>query len=471
MEEQAIFTRAEHIRSVIRYISRFKDAAVVIYLDDRIIDSPLWASHIRDISLIHEAGLRVILVPGAHKHIDKILSENNISWERKNGSRITDDKAMPLIKTAAFDVSNIVMSSLAGEHLTAVIGNWVRARAKGVLDGTDYGCAGEIDKIDDDTIRTVLSNGFIPIFPCIGWSLSGKPYNISSMQLASQIAIHMQADKLFFLVPDAELSARYFTLPQEIGLSPEGCIPAMNIEEVDKFLKVNEHINHAIKTADRSLTVEKKDSPANTGAIEPQDLCEHILSIVRLGKTACLEGVTRVHILNSSLNGTLPCEIFSDLGSGTMIYSSNYGKLRPMERNDIAAVLTLIQPFVKKGILLPRTEEQLESQLNDYIVYELDGGIRACSALHIYDNKQAEIAAVAVDETCAHIGIGPKIMDSLINRAKQLSLDSVFVLTTQTTDWFESLGFKNDSINTLPEKRKALWSPNRGSKLLRLKLK
>ena len=450
MEEQAIFTRAEHIRDVIRYISRFKNAAVVIYLDDRIIDSPLWASHIRDISLIHEAGLRVILVPGAHKHIDTILSQNNISWERKNGCRITTEDAMPLIKTAAFDVSNIVMTSLAGEHLTAVIGNWVRARAKGVIDGVDYGSSGEIDKIDDDTIRTVLSNGFIPIFPCIGWSLSGKPYNISSMQLAAQIAVHMQADKLFFLVPDAELSAQYFTLPQEIGLSPEGCIPAMNIEELDTFLAANDE--------------------AQTKNADAHELRENILSIVRLGRTACTQGVTRVHILNSSLNGTLPCEIFSDLGSGTMIYSSNYGKLRPMERKDIAAVLTLIQPFVRKGILLPRTEEQLESQLHDFVVYELDGGIRACSALHIYDDKQAEIAAVAVDETCAHIGIGPKIMDYLISRAKQLSLDSVFVLTTQTTDWFESLGFKGDNISTLPEKRKALWSPSRGSKLLRLKL-
>lgn len=452
MEEQAIFTRAEHIRDVIRYIDRFKDAAVVIYLDDRIIDSPLWASHIRDISLIHEAGLRVMLVPGSHKHIDKILAENNISWERKNGCRITDDDAMPLIKTAAFDVSNIVMSSLAGERLTAVIGNWVRARAKGVIDGIDYGTSGEIDRIDSDAIRTVLSNGFIPIFPCIGWNLSGKPYNISSLQLATQIAIRMQADKLFFLVPGAELSADYFSLPAGIGLSPEGCIPAMNIDELDKFLALN-------KTANRSLESDE------------QALHEHILSIVRLGKTACMQGVTRVHILNSSLNGTIPCEIFSDLGSGTMIYSSNYGKLRPMERTDIAAVLTLIQPFVRKGYLLPRTENQLESQCQDYIVYELDGGIRACAALHIYDDKQAEIAAVAVDETCTHIGIGPKIMDCLITRAKRLALDSVFVLTTQTTDWFESLGFRPDDIATLPEKRKQLWSPARGSKLLRMKLR
>ncbi|MCH5288781.1 MAG: amino-acid N-acetyltransferase [Treponema sp.] len=452
MEEQTIFTRAEHIRDVIRYISRFKNAAVVIYLDDRIIDSPLWTNHIRDISLIREAGLRVMLVPGAHKHIDRILAESGIPWERRDGCRITDDNAMPLIKTAAFDVANIVMSSLAGEHLTAVIGNWVRARAKGVIDGVDFGTSGEIDKIDSDTIRTVLSNGFIPIFPCIGWSLAGKPYNISSMQLAAQIAMRMQADKLFFLVPDAEISAKYFSLPQGIGLSPEGCIPAMNIDELNEFLTINE-------TPDHSLNADEKE------------LHEHILSIVRLGKIACTQGVTRVHILNSSLNGTLPCEIFSDLGSGTMIYSNNYGKLRPMERADIAAVLTLIQPFVRKGILLPRTEEQLENQHQDYIVYELDGGIRACAALHIHDNTQGEIAAVAVDETCAHIGIGPKIMDSLITRAKQLALDSVFVLTTQTTDWFESLGFKPDDIASLPEKRKQLWSPARGSKLLRLKLR
>lgn len=452
MEENAIFTRAEHIRDVIRYISRFKNATVVIYLDDLIIDTPLWASHIRDISMIHEAGLKVILVPGAHKRIDTILAENNIPWERKNGCRITSDEAMPLIKTAAFDIANIIMSSLAGEHLTAVIGNWVRARAKGVIDGVDYGTSGEIDKIDDDTIHTVLSNGFIPIFPCIGWSLSGKPYNISSMQLASQIAVHMQADKLFFLIPDAEVSEKYFTIPSEIGISPEGCVPAMSLEELATFLKAN-------KTCDKNL-----DEKARV-------LHEHIFSILRLGKAACTQGVTRVHLLNSSLNGTIPCEIFSDLGSGTMIYSSNYGKIRPMERSDIAAVLTLIQPFVNKGYLLPRTEKQLKNQQNDYIVYELDGGIRACSALHVYDNKQAEIAAVAVDESCAHIGVGPKIMDYLISRAKQLSLDSVFVLTTQTTDWFESLGFKSDDISTLPEKRRQLWSPTRGSKLLRLKLK
>ena len=45
-------TKAEQIRSVIRYIKRFNNAVIVIYIDDEIIDSPLFSSHIRDISLM-----------------------------------------------------------------------------------------------------------------------------------------------------------------------------------------------------------------------------------------------------------------------------------------------------------------------------------------------------------------------------------------------------------------------------------
>jgi amino-acid N-acetyltransferase len=445
MTTSPILEKAERIRDVIRYIKRFKNATVVIYLDDDIIDSPLFVSHIRDIALIHQAGLRVILVPGARRKIDEYLSKNGISWTYENGIRITPAEAMPLIKNAAFDAANVVMTSLAGENLTAVIGNWVRARGKGVLNGVDFATAGEIDKLDDNTIETILNSGFIPIFPCIGWSLNGKPYNISSAQLASQIATHLQADKLFFLLPNAELSQKYFEIPKDLGLSPEGCVPAMNIEELDEFLEVN--IN------------------------QTNDSKQKIISMLDLAKKSVQSGVTRVHILNGSIEGTLPCEIFSDLGSGTMIYKSNYGKFRAMRREDISAVLSLIRPFVSKEILLPRSEQQMEAEYNDFIVYELDGAVRACAALHIYDRTQAEIAALAVDETCAHIGIGPKMIEYLIEKAKTVSIESVFILTTQTADWFEKQGFVADSIDTLPERRREKWNPKRGSKLFRLNLK
>lgn len=449
MEENLIQEKANRIRDVIRYIKRFKNATIVIHIDDRVIESPLFTSHLHDIALLHEAGLRIIMVPGAHKRIDDDLTKNKIEWKIYNGCRITDPAAMPIIQNAGFDIANDVMTMMAGEHLTAMIGNWVRARGKGVLEGVDYGTSGEIDKIDDKAIEAILDNGFIPIFPCIGWSLKGKPYNISSVQLASQIAKHLKADKLFYLLPDAELTEKYFEIPEGQGLSPEGHIPAMNIEEVDRFVEANK-------------------SPKDSSSAEKVELFENIISIIGLAKNAVNGGVTRVHILNGLLDGTLPCEIFSDLGSGTMIYASDYGKIRAMRREDIPGLLSLIQPFVKRGILLPRTEEMLEGSYNDYIVYELDGAVRGCAALHIYNKEQAEIAAVAVDETCAHIGIGPKIMAYLVEKAKAINLKSVFVMTTQTADWFEKLGFVHDSIDSIPEQRRAHWTPQRGSKVLRI---
>ena len=443
MEENAIIEKAERIRDVIRYIKRFKNASIVIHIDNEIIDSPLFVSHIRDIAMIHQAGLKVIIVPGARIKIDNILSQNKISWTYKNGIRITTPETISLIKNAAFDAANIVMTSLAGENLTAVIGNWVRARGKGVLSGIDYGTAGEIDKLNDEAINTVLESGFIPIFPCIGWSLNGKPYNISSAQLAAQIATHIQADKLFFLLPNAEISKETFKIPSELGLSSDGNVPAMNIEELDSFMALNSETENS----------------------------KSILPMLELSKKAVLDGVTRVHILNGSVEGALPCEIFSDFGSGTMIYSSNYGKIRAMRREDISGVLSVMRPFIKKEILLPRSEKQLESEYNNYIVYELDGAIRACAALHIYDRKQAEIAAVAVDESCSHIGIGPKMIQYLVEKAKTINLESVFIMTTQTADWFEKQGFVPNDISTLPDERKKLWSPERGSKLFRLNLR
>lgn len=453
MQNQAVFSKAESVRDVLRYLKRFKNATIVIYIDDRIISSSLFTSHIRDISMIHEAGLKVLIVPGARTRIDEVLEQAGFSWEIKEGCRITKDEAMPLIKMAAFDSSNRIMTSLAGEKKTAVIGNWVRARSRGVLDGVDFATSGEIEKIQIESIQQIMENGFIPIFPCIGWSTAGKPYNISSVSLASQVAQQIKADKLLFLVPDAEITCNKFNVPSGIAFSEEGKIPALSIEEAKLFVKNNSPEN----------------IPCNNQKAE-QEAKLKILDLLEVGINACCNGVSRIHILNSHLDGTIPCEIFSDFGSGTMIYESNYGGIRNMTTDDIPAIMNLIRPFVEDGILLPRTEQSLATNYTDYVVYELDGGIRACAALHLYDNVQGEIAAVAVEPAYSHIGVGVKLVKYLLERAKKLKLNSVFIMTTQAGDWFETIGFAPDGIDSLPKERLAKWTAARNSRVYRIKL-
>jgi len=440
--------KAENIRDVIRYLQKFQNAVIVIYLDDKTIYSPLFSTHIRDIALLHQAGLSVAIVPGARRRIDEILSDAKIEWKYQDNIRVTLDEAMPLIKMAAFDVSNTVMTSLAANNITAIIGNWVHSRAKGVIEGFDYGTAGEIDKVQTESIRTVLNDGFIPIFPCIGWNSAGHPYNISSINLAKQIAVALKADKLFFVMEDGGISEQKYTIPPQIALSENGDVPAMTVEEVDLFL--NECKSNSKNASDKNIT----------------DTIEILLKTAR---DSCREGVTRAHIVDGKLNGVLLSEIFSDLGSGTMIYTENYGKIRSMLQTDIPSVLGLIKPFVENGKLLPRTEQSFSENLNDYVVYEVDGGIHACASLHLYDDRQAEIGAVAVDENFTHMGIGPKLMDFLIKKSHSLNADSIFIMTTQSADWFEKLGFVQDKIDSIPAQRRNLWSPERNSKVYRLK--
>ncbi len=432
----------ERIRDVIRYIKKFKGSTIVIRIDDDVLDSPLFGSHMHDLSLLYETGIRIVIVPGAQNHISRVLDAYKIQWKIENGIRITTEEGINFIKMAAFDSSNRIMTSLSGEHLSAVIGNWVRARGRGVLNGVDFGSAGIVEKINLDALLSALDDGFIPIIPCVGWTATGKPYNISSTELAVTTAVALKADKLFFMGCGATISVDDYTMPPNAALSPEGRMAAIAVDDIQTFIDMNRNVENP-----RCPTLELTD-------------------LLIQSRDACSRGVTRAHILDADIDGVLPAEIFSDLGSGTMVYRNNYGSFRTMTREDIPAVLSLMNPFVEQGILLQRTSEDLERDAQDFVVYEIDGGIRACAALHPYPDGAGEIAGLAVDEAYAHMGIGPKLMDLLIRKGQSTGMRKIFVLTTQTADWFERFGFKNADVASLPEKRKAKWTPERGSRVL-----
>ncbi|OJF76577.1 MAG: amino-acid N-acetyltransferase [Treponema sp. CETP13] len=449
---EQVYTKAGNIRDVLRYLKKFKNSRIVIQLDDKVIYSPSFPSIIKDICYIHETGIKILIVPGAKNRIDEVLTSSNISWKTHNGIRITDPEEMSLIKMAAFDTANITMTALAGEGKTALIGNWVKARAKGIINGVNYGSSGEIERLNISAIERVLEENFIPIFPCVGWNSTGIAYNILSTSLATELAIRLSSEKLFFVTSDMLIS----NTSAETIADSKIPIPAMDLTEVKLYISQLKKIRNVSRETNQA-----KDSLT----------CNLKLQLLTKAYNACLQGVTRVHIINGSLDGALPCEIFSGIGSGTMIYKSDYGGIRNMQTNDIPDVLNLMRPFIEKGILLYRNAETISSQLNDYIVFEMDGGIKACASLHIYKDMQAEIAAIAVDKSIFHLGTGPKLVNYLIARAKEKNCSSVFVLTTQTADWFLQLGFNEDSIESLPLERKNKWTPQRGSKVFRISFK
>ena len=103
--------------------------------------------------------------------------------------------------------------------------------------------------------------------------------------------------------------------------------------------------------------------------------------------------------------------------------------------------------------------------MQDFIVFEVDDSVHACAALHEFPERIGEIAGIAVDEHFLHLGVGPKLVDFLCERARRKGISSVFVLTTQTADWFEKLGFAEADPVGAPGKEAAPYNLQRKSRV------
>jgi amino-acid N-acetyltransferase len=438
MDKQKLKEQVETIRQAFGYINRFKDRTFVIKIESSLLSHSFFPVLIKDISLLHNMGIRIVLVPGAKTRIDEVLATYGIQCETIGNIRISPPESMPFIKMAAFDVSNSIMTKLAENDTSAVIGNWVRARGIGVRKGIDFKSSGLVEKLKTEIIRNVLEEDLVPIFPNIGWNAQGRPYNLSSNELACTIAMELKAAKLFFITDFGGISAHGLSIPKGIDVSGDGFVSQMTVDETKKLMEANPKAAH------------------DAGAME----------LAALAHRASKSGVERVHIIDGRIEGMLLKEIFSNRGFGTMIYANQFENIRTMVHSDIPEVLSLMQPAVDEEILVPRTEEQLEEGITDYVVHEVDGTLHGCGALHVFAGGQAEIAGIAVDETYVNQGVGRKIVSYLIEKARGLKLKKVFILTTQSADWFLKLGFVKAGIADLPKARQETYNENRKSLVL-----
>jgi amino-acid N-acetyltransferase len=83
---------------------------------------------------------------------------------------------------------------------------------------------------------------------------------------------------------------------------------------------------------------------------------------------------------------------------------------------------------------------------------------------------QGEIAAIATDPQYAELGLGRRIVNYLIEKARKNRMSRVFILTTKTQDWFEALGFQEAPIDSLPAQKRKIYDHKRNSKVFALVL-
>jgi amino-acid N-acetyltransferase len=417
------WSQVDLIREVFHYQTRFEGSTMVFKVDYPVTEDPGFPGLVKDLALLAKTGFKVIIVPGVRENIDAVFKQHDIDSSYASTQdapvRVTTSQGISYVEMAAFHVASKFMTFLSGSRVEALIGNFVRARGLGVIGGVDTEHTGTVDKIYKDSLTRVLDLGMIPILPCIGWSPSGKPYNVPSDEIALAVSRALGAIKLFIVTANEGLN-----------------IPRLTPKETEELIK--------------------------TGSASLREL--------KLALKASQAGVHRVHIIDGREEGAVLKELYSNLGVGTMIYTDEYDSIRPLHSSDLPDILRLMEPLMQNGILVRRNPEQIQEKKDDYSVLEIDGSIRACGALHEWGESQGEIAAVATDSNYTDLGLGRKIVGCLVEKAKKCKLQRVFVLTTQTQDWFESLGFKEASVDSLPEKKRKVYDQSRKSKVFALEL-
>ena len=428
----------EGFRHSVPYINTHRGKTFVIMLGGEAIEHENFSSIVNDIGLLHSLGIRLVVVYGARPQIDANLAAHHHEPLYHKNIRVTDAKTLELVKQAAgtlqLDITARLSMSLnntplQGAHINVVSGNFIIAQPLGVDDGVDYCHSGRIRRIDEDAIHRQLDSGAIVLLGPVAVSVTGESFNLTSEEIATQLAIKLKAEKM-------------------IGFCSSQGVTNDDGDIVSELFP-NE--------AQARVEAQEEKGDYNSGTVR----------FLRGAVKACRSGVRRCHLISYQEDGALLQELFSRDGIGTQIVMESAEQIRRATINDIGGILELIRPLEQQGILGRRSREQLEMEIDKFTIIQRDNTTIACAALYPFpEEKIGEMACVAVHPDYRSSSRGEVLLERIAAQAKQSGLSKLFVLTTRSIHWFQERGFTPVDIDLLPESKKQLYNYQRKSKVL-----
>ncbi len=438
------FTFVPWFRAVAPYIHMHRGKTFVVGVVGEAIAAGKLANIATDLALIQSMGVKVVLVHGFRPQLDEQLRTKGHPAQYSRGMRITDAVALDCAQEAAgqlrFEIEaafsqGLPNTPMAGSTVRVISGNFITARPLGIIDGVDFKSTGLVRKVDVAGIRRTLEAGAMVLVSPFGFSPTGEAFNLSMEEVATSVAIALQSDKLMFLTEQ----------------------PGVRVRPHDEASDDN-----PIDTE-----VPLVDARALLARLPPPEDAKDVGYYLRHCVTACEHGVERSHILPYATDGAVLLEIYMHDGIGTMVVDEKLESVREATSDDVAGILTLIEPAEKEGSLVKRSRTEIERDIANYTVLEHDGVIFACASLHPYPQaRTGEMAALTVSPQSQGQGDGEKVLKRIEQRARTQGMTSIFVLTTRTMHWFLKRGFRQVDPEWLPEARKRKYNWDRRSQVL-----
>ena len=419
------------------YINAHRGKTFVLVFGGEAVEHSNFANIIHDVALLNSLGVRLVLVHGARPQIDQRIALRGLEARFHNNIRLTDKQTLESVKDAAGSVRShvealltmgLANSPMHGAQIRVCSGNLVVARPMGVQDGIDFEHTGKVRRIDVTGVNDHLDDGSIVLLSPMGYSPTGEVFNLSHEEVATEAAVALKADKLI-----------HFT-------------------EHDGIVNNNGKL---LRNLDFNKLVSLMDDP----------FYNDIRPVLRAIYTSLDSGTSRCHCISYQQDGALLQELFTRDGAGSLVSQRHYEQLRQASIEDVGGILKLINPLEQQGILVKRSRERLESEIDQFTVIERDGTVVACAALYPYQQEQCgELACVATHPDYRGKNRGERLLEALIKQAVSQGLTSIFVLTTVTAHWFQEQGFVQSALDTLPDSKKQLYNFQRNSKVFTLKL-
>lgn len=442
------FTFVPWFRSVAPYIHMHRGKTFVVGLAGEAIAAGKLHHIAQDIALIQSMGVKVVLVHGFRPQVNEQLKAKGHAARYSHGMRITDEVALDCAQEAAGQLryeieaafsQGLPNTPMAGSTVRVISGNFITARPVGIVDGVDFQHSGLVRKVDVGGISRSLDFGAMVLLSPFGFSPTGEAFNLTMEEVATSVAIALQADKLIFVTE----------------------IPGVRVQPL-----AAEGEDNPIDT-ELPLAAAEQLLASLPPAQNPSDTAFYLQHCVK----ACKAGVERSHIIPFAVDGSLLLEVYVHDGIGTMVVDEKLEELREATADDVGGILQLIEPFEKDGTLVKRDRTEIERDIANYTIIEHDGVIFACAALYPYpEARTGEMAALTVSPQSQGQGDGEKVLRRVEQRAKAMGLDSIFVLTTRTMHWFLKRGFVQVDPDWLPEARKRKYNWDRRSMVFVKKL-
>jgi acetylglutamate kinase len=282
------------LKQSLPYIQRFKGTTFVVKLGGEAMrDAETLEALVEDISLLHLVGIRVVIVHGGGRHVTEMAASLGIESKFVGGRRITDDKALDVLKMVLSGKISIEILSLLKKNSVKAMG--VSGVAAGVIEARkrppvkvsgggdeliDFGQVGDIQRIDTELLRLLLDQGYVPVLSPLGADVEGNVLNINADTVASHIASEMHAEKLLYMTGTPGVMA-------DIN-DPTSLISRLTADEARRAIQ---------------------EGIIKSGMIPKVE--EALRSIAR--------GTNQVHILSAIEPHQMLLEVFTKSGAGTMI--------------------------------------------------------------------------------------------------------------------------------------------------------